>query len=204
MVTVEIRMLEPKDFNQARKFAITGMHLNRYTANGLELYLYSKFFLNSEVERATQAYGAYIKGRFVGALLVEMYDEKPLFNFYWRKLTTSLVNWGLPHLYGGMVSSYDQANGEMLKHYQIQEKLDGEICFFAVDPKEKGQGIGTELLDRFAHEKRGQRVFLYTDSGCTYQFYQHKGFEKVGERTVTLSTKGSQLPLICLMFSKRL
>ena len=38
---IEIGQIKKKDFNMARKFAVKGMHLNWYTSNRFELYIYS-------------------------------------------------------------------------------------------------------------------------------------------------------------------
>lgn len=48
------------------------------------------------------------------------------------------------------------------------------------------KGIGTFLLNEFEKLEVGKRIYLYTDTGCTYQFYEHRGFEKVGEKPVSL------------------
>lgn len=76
---VEIRPLRQQDFALARQFAITGMHLARYTRNRLELAMYSRYFWNTEITQATRAYGAYLDGRFVGTLLAKMNGETPVF-----------------------------------------------------------------------------------------------------------------------------
>lgn len=202
MMTVEIRPLKTRDFNQARRFAITGMHLGRYTSNAVELYLYSKYFWNSEISQATQAYGAYVDGAFAGTLLARMDSERPILKSLWRSSLSKLMDWIIQHFYGGMTTAYDRANTKMLACYQRKESLDGEILFFAVNPEIVGQGVGTLLLEKLAKVERGKRVYLYTDSGCTYQFYQRKGFEKVGQTEVALNEEGQQVPLTCLLFSK--
>ena len=69
---IRIKQLKKKDFNVARKFAIDGMHLNWYTNNAVELYLYSKYFWYLEIRRATRALGAYTGDQLVGVLRIQV------------------------------------------------------------------------------------------------------------------------------------
>ncbi|MHC8518213.1 hypothetical protein [Weissella confusa] len=59
---MEIKPLERKDFGKIQRFAITGMHLSRYTSNRFELYFYAKYFWYLELLRATRIYAAYEGG----------------------------------------------------------------------------------------------------------------------------------------------
>lgn len=38
------------------------------------------------------------------------------------------------------------------------------------------------LLRELEEREKGKKVFLYTDSACTYQFYEHRGFELAQEK----------------------
>lgn len=74
-----------KNFNAARKFAVQGMHLEWYTGNVVELYLYSKYFWYLEISRATIALGAYLGDELVGVLRADMDDEPKVFaNCFYR------------------------------------------------------------------------------------------------------------------------
>lgn len=84
-MVIDIRPLQKKDFNAARKFAIQGMHLEWYTGNAVELYLYSKYFWYLEISRATIALGAYLGDELVGVLLADIDDEPKVFaNRFYR------------------------------------------------------------------------------------------------------------------------
>ena len=56
---------------------------------------------------------------------------------------------------------------------------DGEI-FFDCRPKRENRGIGSALLAEMEQRKKGRLIYLYTANACTYLFYMHKGFDKVG------------------------
>ncbi|MHA2789453.1 GNAT family N-acetyltransferase [Corynebacterium sp. S7] len=61
--------------------------------------------------------------------------------------------------------------------------LDNEIILFIVDSSTRGQGVGKRLFTSYTDElqRHGQRdFFLYTDSECTWQFYEARGMRRVG------------------------
>ncbi|QCZ46836.1 N-acetyltransferase [Levilactobacillus brevis] len=199
---VTIKQLEKKDFNSARKFAVEGMHLNWYTANSIELFLYSKYFWNIEIEKATNAYGAYLDGKLEGVLLADMSGEPKMFRSIGRKLFIKISDWFIGMFYGKMTGEYDDANREMLSELYQKTIPDGELNFFAVNPQIKGKGIGTQLLDKFASDEKGKFIYLYTDSGSTYQFYLHRDFKQKGQKEIKLSKANKTVDLTCYLFSK--
>ena len=99
---------------------------------------------------------------------------------------------------------YAQANREMFARYRETHTPDGEITFFAVDPRLEGQGVGTLLLGELARREKGKQFYLYTDSGCTYQFYDRRGFERAGERGIVMELGGKRVPLRCFLYCKTL
>ena len=79
---------------------------------------------------------------------------------------------------------------------------DGEIIFLAADPDCKIKGIGTALLNALEEKERGKTLYLYTDNACTYQFYEHRGFEKAEEKEIVLEMPKGKIPLKCFIYSK--
>ena len=71
-------------------------------------------------------------------------------------------------------------------------------------PRAAGRGIGTLLLDELVRRRPGRRVFLFTDSGCTYQFYERRGFTRAATRNVRLSLPGGGLALECMVYVRTL
>ena len=53
--------------------------------------------------------------------------------------------------------------------------------FLAANPDLKKKGIGTKLLTEFEKERK-EKKYSFTDSGCTYQFYERRGFERLKEK----------------------
>lgn len=201
---VKIKQLSKNDFNKARKFAIEGMNLNWYTSNSLELYLYSKYFWYLEISRATKTLGAYIDNELVGILLVDMVNQPKVFSSSWYKIFIKIARFIINLGYKDTSNTYDNANIEMLEEFKNNNKVDGEIIFFASDPTIKGKGIGSLLLNELEKQEKGKLIYLYTDSGCTYQFYQKRGFKEENRKDVLFKIDGKEIPLTCFLFSKRL
>lgn len=113
----------------------------------------------------------------------------------------SAIDFIQEHFFKG-ADSYNDANTEMLAAYAKMHQLDGEIVFLAADPEAKVKGIGTALLKELERRETGKRIYLFTDSQCTWQFYEHRGFEKAGEKDIKMDLSGNDVGLTCLLYSK--
>ena len=76
---------------------------------------------------------------------------------------------------------YDDTNEELLSDY-LKTFPRWRNCLLAANPDLKIKGIGSKLLKEFERREQGKEVFLFTDSGCTYQFYERRGFERKKKR----------------------
>ena len=115
-----------------------------------------------------------------------------------------IVSYIINICYKDIAGKYDDANIDMLEKFKRQNNPDGEILFFAVAPDIKGKGIGTFLLNELNVLEKGKHLYLYTDSGSTYQFYSHRGFNKEEERNIEYIVNKKSIPLTCFLYSKKL
>lgn len=203
-MTITIKSIREEDFDDARKFAIRGMHLDWYATNSLELYFYSKYFLCVELSKATRALAAYSGDELVGIVLVSMKNEPKIFTSFFRRVFISLYEFVFEKFYSDSADAYEQANAKMLRDFRKKNDPDGELNFFAVDPNRTGQGVGTLLLNELERQETGKLIYVFTDSGSTYQFYQQRQFQESGKYEVILKIKCRDLPLTCFLFSKKL
>lgn len=201
---IKIQPLKRRDFDKARKFAIEGMHLTWYTKNNIELYLYSKYFWYLEISKATTALGAYIGDELAGVLLVDMTNQSKVVDSMWYRLFVQVASFIINLGYKEASNTYDDANKEILATFKKENKVDGELNFFAVNPSIKGKGIGTLLLSELEKQQKGKRIYLYTDTGSTYQFYLHRGFIQSGAKDIKIQIDNKEVPLTCFLFSKTL
>lgn len=201
---IQIRDLSKKDYKQAIQFAVTGMHFDLYFSNRFFLNLYGKYFWYSELNCATQVIAAYAGDKLAGVLLADMNGEKKTHRTFFRTASIKAFEFlaGLFSKDGAGV--YDRANTELFEEFTKENQPDGQIAFLAADPKLNGKGIGSMLLKELERREKGRLIYLYTDDACTYQFYERRGFERFGERGVTLTFGGQNVPLTCWLYSKRL
>lgn len=196
--------LQKKDYGKAIDFAVKGMHFDWYLNDGLLLALYGKYFLYMELCRATQVIAAYEGNTLTGILLADFKGEKKVCFSFWKNLYVKFFG-TLQNIFAkGSADVYDMANKEMFSEYSEKNSPDGEIIFLAADQNAKAKGIGTALLNELERREQGKNVYLYTDSGCTYQFYEHRGFTLSGERNITLEIGGKSVPLVCMFFTKQI
>ena len=63
-----------------------------------------------------------------------------------------------------------------------RRKTDAYVNIFFVASALRGQGWGKRLMDKFVEQSKSygaKRIYLWTDLGCNYQFYDHAGFTVV-------------------------
>ena len=106
--------------------------------------------------------------------------------------------------YQDSAGTYASATQQLLSSYLASHRPDGEIVFLAANPAVKGKGIGSLLLSELERRENGKTLFLHTDDACTYPFYEHRGFTRVGEKDICMEMGQKQVPLKCLLYSKTL
>ena len=197
-MSIQIKELRESDYEKAIDFTLIGMHFDAFFEKGSELARdYAESFWYDELVKSNEIIAAYDENdEFAGVLLAEIYDkessEKPSIpkSFLQKQSSNPVVS--------EFDGEYDRTNSEMLSNYRECNQVDGELCLFAVDPSRKGQGIGSILLAEFEKRVKGKNIFLYTDSNCTYQFYEKRGFERVDECEINLSDS----VLSCYLYHK--
>lgn len=199
---LEIRELKKRDINKAIQFAIVGMHFEWYMDSRLILKLYGRYFWYLETNRATQIIAVYDGEILAGVLLAELKGEKPCQRSFWKSVYVKVFDFLQQKLFPGGVGAYDETNRLLFRKYVQTHQPDGEIIFLAANPDVKMKGIGSILLGELERRERGKELYLYTDNACTYQFYEHRGFERIGEKDIVLELGEKKVPLTCLLYAK--
>ena len=201
---LEIWELKPKDYIKAMEFSISGMHFNWYIKNEFLLHLYVRYFFYSELARSSHVIAAYVGNNLVGVLLAEIYD-KPKFTLrWWEKFYIRMFD-VLQHLFAAKgINAYNLANKKMFETYKNHYIPDGEIVFLASDINRKIKGVGTILLNELEIREPGKEVFLYTDNGCTYQFYENRDFVLTASQNIKIKVGRNITKLTTMLFRKKL
>lgn len=199
---IRIGKLRRRDYAQAIRFAIEGMHFDMYLDGRWLLAIYGRYFLYDELNHATQVIAAYRGDKLVGLLLAEVRGEKRSYWSLGKAVYAGLVDFVQRHIFRNGISAYDEANQEMLAQYTAMHHPDGQIVFLAADPHAGVKGIGTMLLRELERRERGKTLYLYTDDNCTWQFYEHRGFARVGEKQIMMALGKKSVPLTCMLYAK--
>ncbi|MCD5767411.1 GNAT family N-acetyltransferase [Klebsiella pneumoniae] len=201
---ITIKEVQKKDYRRARQFAISGMHLSWYTSSRLHLLLYIQHYWNYELLHATHLMGAYSGDKLYGVLIAKMNDQPAIYSSILRQIFVAILECIISNLYGHSGAELDKLNMEMLQKNPHYSQFDGEITFFAVAPETKGAGIGTLLLKELEDREKGKKIYLFTDTGSTFQFYQKRGFQEAGKKRVHLKIGPRTLEVTSYLFCKRL
>ncbi|MDR0983601.1 MAG: GNAT family N-acetyltransferase [Ruminococcus sp.] len=199
---MDIRKILYKDYGKIQKFAMQGMNFNMYTENKLELYFYTKYFWYLELNRATQILAAYDGNKLLGVLLADMKNQPKAAYSPFRNLYVKFMEWVMAVGYKGSSDEYEKANSEMLAEFKRTHSPEGELNFFAVDPEMKGKGIGTKLLSELERREKGKLIYLFTNTGNSFYFYERKGFKRSGSRSIEILMHGRKIPHDCYLYSK--
>ena len=195
--------MQKKDFQKVIEYAISGMHFGEYLTNKLMLNIYGRYFWYLEYINATQVIAAYEDKKLLGVLVADIKGEEKPYKSVGKGLYVKLIDIIQNLFFSGGVMPYNEANRKMLDQYTKRYAPDGELRFLAADPKSKIKGIGTFLLNELVRREAGKEIYLFTDTNCTYQFYEHRGFERVGEQKIILELS-NEVGLKCLLYRRRL
>lgn len=199
---IEIRDIDKMDYGKAVQFAIKGMHFDWYLNSSFLLGAYGRYFWYLEMNRATHIFAAYADEQFIGVILAEIYGAQKKHQVWYEKLYVKCVDILQKLFFKDGAGLYEETSKQQLNHYKQNYKPDGEIIFLAADPNAKIKGIGSALLQTLEDQIPGKTIFLHTDDACTYQFYEHRGFQRVEEQDIVLEMPKGKVPLKCLLYSK--
>lgn len=79
--------------------------------------------------------------------------------------------------------------------------FDGELVFFMVDEPYRGRGIGTSLLlllHQYMRRAGVRKMYVLTDTGCDYDFYDRHKFSRLMKKSVELPSE--RLKFTCYMY----
>lgn len=201
-MTLTFRNLEKKDYHKAIQFAIKGMHFDWYIKNKLLLNLYGRYFWYLELNRATEIIALYHEDVLAGVLLAEISGAPKAHTSFGQMMYIKLFEF-LQNLFAKeSAGTYDAGNNQMLSDYLNDHSPDGEIIFLAANPDIPIKGIGTRLLNELQKRVQGKEIYLFTDSACTYQFYEKRGFQRQKEKIISLKLPNKKIVLQCMLYSK--
>lgn len=106
--------------------------------------------------------------------------------------------------YFAFQQAYKELRAQTQTQTQAQVPLTDELTLFAVRSQDRGTGIGTVLFSNFqTHLKSHQRrsFYLFTDSQCTYQFYERRGMKQIASTQITQTLDSAPQTLDIYLYS---
>lgn len=200
---MQIRELNKKDFKKAIQYAIKGMRFDEYLKSNFILQAYGRYFWYLEYTNATHVIAAYDQDILLGVLLADMRNEPKPYRSFRKELYVKITDVVQNIFFSSSITPYNKANKEMFAAYTKYHTPDGEIRFLAANPDSKVKGVGTYLLNELSIREAGKEIYLFTDTNCTYQFYERRGFERAGEKEIVLELS-DDINLKCLLYRKKL
>lgn len=130
----------------------------------------------------------------VGILLGNI-KQKHRFHFYYRlKQISLLLSLYITRRGREVMKTFGSVNTidkELLKQSPLT--YDAEVAFFALSSKVRGQGLGKVLFQNYMTHMKSYHVkcfYLYTDTSCSYGFYEHIGMNRRNQINKKLNIKG--------------
>lgn len=142
-------------------------------------------YLAQCAQRMTYAQVAEVDGVAVGVVVARAGEPEEEVRRTWRRAEDEALD--------ALEKAYPGAAEEVVSGLQTESEIDArlaqesgcdlihEIVLFAVAASTRGLGVGKELIGRaedYLARQGAESFYLFTDTDCTWQFYEHRGMER--------------------------
>lgn len=147
--------------------------------------------LATYARRATFGKVAEIDGRVIGVALARAGQATSINSAAWDALyskTLKNIEEINPEIANNLQSYLEKEahiDAELL--VESGENSQYELVLFAVSSEARGCGVGTKLfsqMEDYLKSKGATSMFLFTDSTCTWQYYESRGMRRSAQRTI--------------------
>lgn len=189
---ITLRPARKEDYPQLENLIRKTWNYDTLSGNPKDARHMSRLYLRSCLTRATYSCVAEADGRVLGVILA--HSENDPVRGRIRRILSQLMSVLL--LYstktgrqiGRFFGRFDSVDTELLN--SSHRTFGGEICLFAIEKEARGAGLGKELfaaaLD-YLKSRGADSFYLFTDTSCTYQFYEKRGMVRLAEQAVDLA-----------------
>lgn len=195
--TVNYRPYRLEDAEAVKSIIDEAFHIHRYAraprlhAAAVDLYL-REVLLESTYARVAEQ-----DGRVIGIIMGRVEGQSRLPGRLGNRLRAAggmlwLLLTGFPERRTLRYYSQFERIYERLRA-SVREAPGDELTLFAVDASARGLGVGGALFrDYMAHLRAHGRTdfYLYTDSLCTYQFYERQAMVRAAAEDMALQVEG--------------
>lgn len=186
---IEIRTYHKEDFKPLQNIVRETWHYDAFctpkTANKLAAVFLSSCLTNHTFSRVALA-----DGKVVGVILAKNIRKHHCpFSLRWKQIK-SLLSLYLSKEGRRVIKIFANVSGTDKRLLEESRKsYPAELALFAIDPKYRCKGIGKQLFSEVLMYMKSQQLsefYLYTDSSCNYNFYEHQGMHRRCEKAQTV------------------
>lgn len=168
--------------------------------------------LSACLSTSTFSQVAVIDGTVQGVVLARAAHDRPSKNHErWMDTERALLaqmREAEPHAcaaYLSFVRATIRTNNRLLE--ASVDTLQDEVTLLAVDPEVQGLGVGSVLLDAAVSNLAGNgaaRAHLYTDTSCSWEFYEGRGFKRAATHRANREERRRDLPREMYLYERDL
>ncbi|MGP4989521.1 MULTISPECIES: GNAT family N-acetyltransferase [Actinomycetes] len=208
MTNIVYRPYQPQDAEDIKKIINEAFYIHRYVTGRLVLDSALEIYLRERLLASTWTRVAVQDGRVVGVIMGQVDGQPRLGGRFTNRLLTlahmlragilGLPQWKSMRQY----FAFDRVYGELRK--KTPSPLTDELTLFAVDSSTRGLGIGKTLYRDYLDHLRSlgrSDFYLYTDSLCTFQFYEKQGMTRTASEDMNLVLDGKPEALGVYLYS---
>lgn len=198
MSTIIYRPYQPEDAEDVKKIINEAFSIHRYVTGRLLLDSALEIYLRERLLASTWTRVAEKNGEVVGVIMGQTPGQPRIGGRLTNRILTlthtlraailGLPQWSSMRQY----FSFNRVYATLRKN--TQAVLTDELTLFAVASTTRGLGIGKALYNDYLGELRtlGRKDFyLYTDTHCTYQFYEKQGMTRAASQNMNLTLDGT-------------
>lgn len=208
MTEITYRSYQPGDAEDIKQILNEAFYIHRYVSGDTVLDSALEIYLRECLLGSTWTRVAVKDGHAVGVIMGRVAGQPRLAG----RITNRLLSWG--HMARALLLGVTQWSS-MRQYFafdhvyaQLRKKtnhpLTDELTLFAVSATTRGHGVGKALYAHYMRHLRshGRKDFyLYTDSLCTFQFYEKQGMTRTVSQDMDLVLEGKPERLGVYLYS---
>ncbi|QVQ52790.1 GNAT family N-acetyltransferase [Spiractinospora alimapuensis] len=210
MTDITYRPYQERDATDVKSMINEAFHIHRYMRTNRPLDSALEFYLRDRLLASTYARVALMDGRVVGVVMGRVPGTPRLPHVTRNRLLTwfhlaRIVVTGFFDLRSlAQFFTFDAIYRRLRR--ATSAPLTDELTLFAVDASTRGSGVGTTLYqDYMRHLRHHDRTdfYLYTDSLCSYGFYEKRGMTRTASEDMRLRLDGDVEDLGVFLYAGR-
>ncbi|MBP2024651.1 GNAT family N-acetyltransferase [Peptoniphilus stercorisuis] len=205
------RQIRKSDYEEIKDLINVSFFIEDYVENDKVLDLELDCELYEALVEQSYTCIAEKDGKVVGVLMGQAKSDYSVFRHldHYIKYYSNLIKWRiLAFLKKDRLADSKKIN-ETYDYFleNSKEEYDGVLSLFIVSEEVRGCGIGKELIRKFKsylNNEGVEKIYLFTDSFCNYEFYDHLGFKRKNKKIINYLRNNKRNNLDIYLYSYEL